>query len=75
MKFVTREAGSSRQVIRRVATSLFCFCYLWEFGSFLCFFSFVVSLLCNALGHRGDIITLFLHYLSLCCSRAERLFE
>jgi len=29
------------------AISLFYSYYLWEFESFLCFFSFVVSLLCN----------------------------
>ena len=42
-----RGVGSSSQVIGRDAVSLFLFYYLWEFGSFLCFFSFVVSLLCN----------------------------
>ena len=42
-----REVGSSSQVIRRGAVSSFHSYYLWEFGSFLCFFSFVVSLLCN----------------------------
>ena len=34
-------------MIRRDAISLFYSYYLWEFGSFLCFFSFVVSLICN----------------------------
>jgi len=42
-----KEVESSSQVIRRGAISLFYSYYLWEFGSFLCFFSFVVSLLCN----------------------------
>ena len=42
-----RGVGSSSQVIRRGTISLFHSYYLWEFGSFLCFFSFVVSLLCN----------------------------
>jgi len=42
-----REVGSGSQVIGRGAISLFHSYYLWEFGSFLCFFSFVVSLLCN----------------------------
>ena len=42
-----REVESSNQVIERDAISLFHSYYLWEFGSFLCFFSFVVSLLCN----------------------------
>ena len=42
-----REVGSGSQVIERGAVSSFHFYYLWEFGSFLCFFSFVVLLLCN----------------------------
>jgi len=42
-----RGVGSGSQVIRKGAVSSFHFYYLWEFGSFLCFFSFVVSLLCN----------------------------
>jgi len=42
-----RGVGSGSQVIRRGAVLLFYFYYLWEFGSFLCFFSFVVLLLCN----------------------------
>ena len=42
-----REVESSSQVIERDTISLFHSYYLWEFGSFLCFFSFVVSLLCN----------------------------
>jgi len=42
-----RGVGSSSQVIERGAVSSFHFYYLWEFRSFLCFFSFVVSLLCN----------------------------
>jgi len=42
-----RGVGSGSQVIGRGVVSLFHFYYLWEFGSFLCFFSFVVSLLCN----------------------------
>jgi len=42
-----RRVGSGSQVIRRGAVSSFHSYYLWEFGSFLCFFSFVVSLLCN----------------------------
>jgi len=42
-----RGVGSGSQVIRRDAVSLFHSYYLWEFGSFLCFFSFVVLLLCN----------------------------
>jgi len=42
-----RGVGSSSQVIGRGAVSSFHSYYLWEFGSFLCFFSFVVSLLCN----------------------------
>jgi len=42
-----RGVGSGSQVIGRGAISSFPSYYLWEFGSFLCFFSFVVSLLCN----------------------------
>jgi len=42
-----RGVGSGSQVIGRGAVSSFYSYYLWEFGSFLCFFSFVVSLLCN----------------------------
>jgi len=42
-----RGVGSGSQVIGRGAVSLFHSYYLWEFRSFLCFFSFVVSLLCN----------------------------
>jgi len=42
-----RGVGSGSQVIRRGAVLLFHSYYLWEFRSFLCFFSFVVSLLCN----------------------------
>jgi len=42
-----RGVGSGSQVIRRGVISSFHSYYLWEFGSFLCFFSFVVSLLCN----------------------------
>jgi len=42
-----RGVGSSSQVIGRDAVSSFSSYYLWEFGNFLCFFSFVVSLLCN----------------------------
>jgi len=42
-----RGVGSSSQVIERDAVLSFHSYYLWEFGSFLCFFSFVVSLLCN----------------------------
>jgi len=42
-----RGVESGSQVIGRGAISSFHFYYLWEFGSFLCFFSFVVSLLCN----------------------------
>ena len=72
-----REVGSGSQVIRKSAVLSFSSYYLWEFGSFLCFFSFVVSLLCNpnnTLGHRREKNT-FPHHLSLCCSRAKRLFE
>jgi len=42
-----RGVGSGSQVIRRSAISSFSSYYLWEFESFLCFFSFVVLLLCN----------------------------
>ena len=42
-----RGVGSGSQVIKRGAVSSFHSYYLWEFGSFLCFFSFVVLLLCN----------------------------
>ena len=42
-----KGVGSGSQVIRRSAVSSFHSYYLWEFGSFLCFFFFVVSLLCN----------------------------
>ena len=42
-----RGVGRDSQVIGRGAISSFHFYYLWEFGSFLCFFSFVVSLLFN----------------------------
>jgi len=42
-----RGVGSGNQVIERGAVSSFLSYYLWEFGSFLCFFSFVVLLLCN----------------------------
>ena len=42
-----KEVGSGSQVIRRDAILSFYSYYFWEFGSFLCFFSFVVSLLCN----------------------------
>ena len=42
-----RGVGSGSQVIGRGAVSSFHSYYLWEFESFLCFFSFVVSLLCN----------------------------
>jgi len=42
-----RGVGSSSQVIGRGAVLSFYSYYLWEFGSFLCFFSFVVLLLCN----------------------------
>jgi len=42
-----RGVGSGSQVIGRGAVSSFHSYYLWEFRSFLCFFSFVVSLLCN----------------------------
>jgi len=42
-----RGVESGSQVIGRGAISLFHSYYLWEFGIFLCFFSFVVSLLYN----------------------------
>ena len=42
-----REVGSDNPVIRRDVVLLFHSYYLWEFGNFLCFFSFIVSLLCN----------------------------
>ena len=42
-----RGVGSGSQVIGKGAISSFHSYYLWEFGSFLCFFSFVVLLLCN----------------------------
>jgi len=42
-----RGVGSGSQVIGRDAILSFHSYYLWKFGSFLCFFSFVVSLLCN----------------------------
>ena len=42
-----REVGSGSQVIGRGTVSSFHSYYFWEFGSFLCFFSFVISLLCN----------------------------
>ena len=42
-----REVRSGSQVIGRGAVLLFHSYYLWEFGSFLCFFSFAVLLLCN----------------------------
>ena len=42
-----RGVGSGNQVIGRGAISSFYSYYFWEFGSFLCFFSFVVLLLCN----------------------------
>ena len=42
-----RGVGSGSQVIGRGAVSLFSSYYLWELGSFLCFFSFVISLLFN----------------------------
>jgi len=42
-----RGVGSGSQVIGRDAILSFPSYYLWEFGSFLCFFSFVVVLLCN----------------------------
>ena len=42
-----RGVESSSQVIGRGAILSFPSYYLWEFGTFLCFFSLVVSLLCN----------------------------
>ena len=42
-----RKVGCSSQVIGRDTVSSFHSYYLWKFGSFLCFFSFVVSLICN----------------------------
>ena len=42
-----RGVGSGSQVIGRDAVLSFHSYYLWEFGSFLCFFSFVLLLLCN----------------------------
>ena len=42
-----RGVGSGNQVIGRGAVSSFYSYYLWEFGSFFCFFSSVVLLLCN----------------------------
>ena len=42
-----REVESGSQVIGRDAILSFYSYYLWEFGSFLCFFSFVVLLFCN----------------------------
>jgi len=42
-----RGVGSGSQVIGRGAVLSFHSYYLWEFGNFLCFFSFIVSLLCN----------------------------
>jgi len=42
-----REVGSGSQVIGKSAVSSFHSYYLWKSGSFLCFFSFVVLLLCN----------------------------
>jgi len=42
-----RGVESGSQVIGKGAILSFPSYYLWEFGSFLCFFSFVVSLLCN----------------------------
>jgi len=42
-----RGVGSSSQVIGRGTISSFHSYYLWKFESFLCFFCFVVSLLCN----------------------------
>jgi len=42
-----RGVQSGSQVIGRGAVSSFLSYYLWEFESFLCFFSFVVLLLCN----------------------------
>jgi len=42
-----KGVGSGSQVIGRGVILSFDSYYLWEFRSFLCFFSFVVSLLCN----------------------------
>jgi len=42
-----RGVESGSQVIRRGIVLSFSSYYLWEFGSFFYFFSFVVSLLCN----------------------------
>ena len=42
-----RGVRSGSQVIGSGAVSSFPSYYLWKFGSFLCFFSFVVSLLYN----------------------------
>jgi len=42
-----RGVGSGSQVIRRGTILSFHSYYLWEFGSFLCFFSFVILLLCD----------------------------
>jgi len=42
-----RRVENDSQVIGRDAVLSFSSYYFWEFGSFLCFFSFVVSLLCN----------------------------
>jgi len=73
-----REAESSSLVIGRDTTSLFHSYYLWEFGSFLCLFSFVVSLLCNPneiLQGTGGTSSYYSPIISLCCFRAERLFE
>ena len=42
-----RGVGSGSQVIGRGTILSFHSYYLWEFGSFLCFFSFVISLFCN----------------------------
>ena len=65
-----RGVRSGSQVIERDAVSSFLSYYLWEFGSFLCFFSFVVLLLCNP-----NKILFSPNCLSLCHSRAKRLFE
>ena len=42
-----RGVRSGSQVIERGTVLSFLSYYLWEFGSFLCFFSFVILLLCN----------------------------
>jgi len=42
-----KEVESGSQVIGRGAVLSFLSYYLWKFGSFLCLFSFIVSLLCN----------------------------